>query len=67
MTPLPYDEDWIPPWRQSEQARCQGQGCTSDGAHPGKFVIASTLDEAGRCASCGRLADDDHTRLRTEA
>lgn len=67
MTPMTYDEGWIHPARHAEQARCQGQGCTSDGAHPGKLVIASTLDEAGRCASCGRSADDDHTRLRMEA
>lgn len=61
---MKYDADWIPPWRQTEQARCKGEGCTSDGAHPGTLVIASTLDPDGLCAACGRTAADDHTRLR---
>lgn len=61
---MKYDENWIPPWRCAEQARCQGQGCTSDGAHPGKLVIASTLDENGWCAACGRSADESGRGLR---
>lgn len=61
-----YDDDWIAPWRHAEQARCKGEGCTSNGAHPGTLVIAATLDEQGLCAACGRLADDSNRELRLE-
>ena len=61
-----YDYEWTPPWRTTEQARCAGPNC-NPGDLPGKLVMACTLDENGYCASCGRSADDDHTRLRMDA
>lgn len=59
-----YDDSWVPPWRQTEQARCKGDGCTHTGTLPGCLVIASTLDPDGLCAACGRTADETHRELR---
>lgn len=63
---MTYDADWIPPWRETEQARCRGRHCTNDGAYPGPLCIASTLKD-GLCASCARTpADDESRELRME-
>jgi hypothetical protein len=59
-----YDEDWVPPWRVGlPQARCQAENCTAEGI-PGLLVVASTLDEHGRCTSCARDVDDANRLLR---
>lgn len=58
-----YDDAWIPPWRTTEQARCQSPICTPDGV-PGNLVMACTLNEDGWCASCARSVDESHRELR---
>lgn len=61
--PMVYDENWVPPWRPGlPQARCVGRPCTSDGAHPGKLVVASTLSDEGLCTQCTRSPVDDEAR-----
>lgn len=66
--PMVYDEDWIHPAHPGlPQARCVGKPCTSDGAHPGKLVVASTLSVNGLCANCARSpADDEDRELRLD-
>ena len=67
--PVDYHPDrFIPPWREGlPQARCVGKPCTSDGAHPGRLVVAMTLSEDGLCAQCARSpADDEGRELRLD-
>ena len=63
MDTVKYADDWVPPWRQAERARCEGPACTNDGQLPGPVCIAATLVD-GLCAACRRTVDDDHTKLR---
>lgn len=58
-----YDDDWVPPWRTTEQARCKGPNCTQAGV-PGSLVMTCTLNDDGWCTACARSADDSHTELR---
>jgi hypothetical protein len=46
-----YTDDWVPPWRTREQARCVGPNCTQEGV-PGLLVMACTLDADGFCVAC---------------
>jgi hypothetical protein len=64
MSPMDYGDGWVNPGKPGlPQARCQSANCTAEGI-PGLLVIAATLDEHGRCASCARDADDMDRLLR---
>ena len=61
---LDYGDGWVNPGKPGQPlARCQAPDCTPEGV-PGCLVVASTLDEQGRCASCARDADDTSRLLR---
>lgn len=64
MTPMAYNDDWVPPWKQGlPQARCVGINCTQDGI-PGRLVVAITLDKDGLCRPCAQTADTSDQELR---